>query len=456
MSTATAGPHMMLRSLAYLTALVLVPAACTDANDDKPDDELFELGEPGKADGVLSSAERARLLTAFDEAITAGEAVVAQLEQEIAQLEARHAQKRQEADNLVWRIQQREAELQTQYNNNLILCAFFPNPATCVLANYLLNDSVLQQYKRDLEAARAEQQRVVQEVSRYQARRSDIRARVAEIRAGKQRLVTLLQDNTLPPPPEALADAPAAAAEHGRLAVMNGLHSAVQEEIAELVELRNAAVELANVLDQSVATLRAIEHSVELLVQRQRDRFMDALAALTSGNPAAAAEKWLEDALAVRTRELLNRLEWPLNEFARHLATSRGSGDLDALAKRILTKLLAASEPRTFRATTAVQIHDLTRATSALQINDNRAFSALEVFVDIQHTYRGDLVVWLEKGEATWMLSNRTGGSADNLVKTWSLRDVGGVALSGTWRLHIEDKEAGDTGKLRRWELIAR
>ena len=60
-----------------------------------------ELGEPGKADGVASGADRERIERAFDEAVAAGESTVTQLEAEIATLEAGHRQKQAEADALV-------------------------------------------------------------------------------------------------------------------------------------------------------------------------------------------------------------------------------------------------------------------------------------------------------------------------------------------------------------------
>src|SRR5687767_930412 len=140
--------------------LWMVPflVACADAEEDLvKGDDPFEVSDTGKADGtgLLSAQDQARIEAAFDAAVAASEQTIAKLETEIAKLEQQHAQKQAEADALVSRIASREQELRDNYNRNLILCAFFPNPATCILANYLANDSTLSSYKNQLAAARA-------------------------------------------------------------------------------------------------------------------------------------------------------------------------------------------------------------------------------------------------------------------------------------------------------------
>lgn len=441
----------------WFLSLLLITAACVEpAAPDKPDDELFQLGAGGKADDGLSSADKQRLIVAFDEAIASAEQTAQLLEEEIAALEAQHAQKQREADSIVAQIAARESELRDSFNANTLLCLLFPNPATCVLANYLLNDSTLKSYRQKLELAQAEQRRIRAAIAEYGIKRDDLRARVTEIRTGKQQLLTMLEDNTLPPAPPELESDPAAAEAYGRAIVMGDLHAAVRAEIDQLVALRNAAVELANTLDQSVATLRALEHSVEQLVIKQRQRFMEMLFALTSGDPAAKAQKWLDAALAQRTTQLLNSIGWPLGEFARYLASSRGEGDLQRLTKAILEKLLADAQPRIFDAQTAVSIHDHTEATSSLQVSDDRPFTVIEVSVDIEHSYVGDLEVWIERGAHRVTLSDRSGGSGDDLVATYMLPELDGLEVRGTWTLHVADRVAGDVGQLRSWQLIVR
>jgi subtilisin-like proprotein convertase family protein len=56
-------------------------------------------------------------------------------------------------------------------------------------------------------------------------------------------------------------------------------------------------------------------------------------------------------------------------------------------------------------------------------------------------------------------LHSRTGGSTDNLIKTYSsqtllaLNNLRGEDVTGDWKLRISDHERIDTGKLNRWKL---
>ena len=82
----------------------------------------------------------------------------------------------------------------------------------------------------------------------------------------------------------------------------------------------------------------------------------------------------------------------------------------------------------------------------------------LEVSVDITHTYIGDLTVTLLSPAGTQvLLHNRSGGSQDNLVRSFrfadtsSLQALHGQSLQGTWKLRVADLEAVDVGKLNHW-----
>lgn len=77
------------------------------------------------------------------------------------------------------------------------------------------------------------------------------------------------------------------------------------------------------------------------------------------------------------------------------------------------------------------------------------------VSVDIKHTYRGDLVVKLLKdGREVKTLHDRAGGSADDLVETYTLTAAElGSDRNGTYQLAVVDTEAQDTGTLSSWKL---
>lgn len=83
--------------------------------------------------------------------------------------------------------------------------------------------------------------------------------------------------------------------------------------------------------------------------------------------------------------------------------------------------------------------------------------------VEIAHTYIGDLRVDLLVPDGTAIsLHNNTGGSADNLVRTYAvdnlpaLRGVVGKPIRGAWQLRVVDTFRLDEGKLTRWRIAAR
>ena len=86
--------------------------------------------------------------------------------------------------------------------------------------------------------------------------------------------------------------------------------------------------------------------------------------------------------------------------------------------------------------------------------------SGIEVYVDITHTYQGDLIVDLTSPDGTTViLHNRTGGSVDDilgwypspLVPDGDLDNFIGENTDGDWTLHISDNAGADTGILNEW-----
>ncbi|MFF9849730.1 M28 family metallopeptidase [Streptomyces litmocidini] len=79
--------------------------------------------------------------------------------------------------------------------------------------------------------------------------------------------------------------------------------------------------------------------------------------------------------------------------------------------------------------------------------------STLKVGVDIVHTYIGDLVVDLIAPDGSvYNLSNRAGGSADNINQTYTVNASTEVA-NGTWKLRVQDKASVDTGYISGFKL---
>ncbi|MGW1881240.1 M28 family metallopeptidase [Streptomyces sp. NPDC001970] len=80
--------------------------------------------------------------------------------------------------------------------------------------------------------------------------------------------------------------------------------------------------------------------------------------------------------------------------------------------------------------------------------------SALQVGVDIKHTWRGDLVIDLVAPDGTaYRLKNSSGSdSADNVITTYTV-NASSEAANGTWQLRVQDVAAQDTGYIDSWKL---
>ncbi len=107
-----------------------------------------------------------------------------------------------------------------------------------------------------------------------------------------------------------------------------------------------------------------------------------------------------------------------------------------------------------FENTADVQISDLQTVESPITVSrSGNAPSNLKVAVRIIHTYRGDLVVNLVAPDgSTYLLHNGSGGSADNLIGTYTVNASSEVA-NGVWKLRVYDRYSGDTGYIDSWSL---
>ncbi|MGW9438943.1 M28 family metallopeptidase [Streptomyces sp. NPDC055607] len=131
----------------------------------------------------------------------------------------------------------------------------------------------------------------------------------------------------------------------------------------------------------------------------------------------------------------------------------------DAIAHAVWTLSAGSTTPPTgkvFENTADVSIPDNGAAvTSTVNVTGvtGNAPSNLAVGVDIVHTYRGDLVVDLVAPDGSvYSLSNRSGGSADNIVQTFTVNASSEVA-NGAWKLRVQDKASADTGYINAFKL---
>ncbi len=100
-------------------------------------------------------------------------------------------------------------------------------------------------------------------------------------------------------------------------------------------------------------------------------------------------------------------------------------------------------------------IRDYTTVESPITVSGRtgNAPNPTAVAVDIRHTYRGDLLVQVVAPDGSlYTLSNRSGGSADNIIGTYSV-NLGSELRNGTWRLRVNDNAGGDTGYINSWSI---
>ncbi|WP_229693287.1 M28 family peptidase [Lentzea pudingi] len=79
--------------------------------------------------------------------------------------------------------------------------------------------------------------------------------------------------------------------------------------------------------------------------------------------------------------------------------------------------------------------------------------AASVVTVRIVHPYVGDLTVALIAPDgSSYTLHNRSGGSADNIDRTYTA-NVSGEGANGTWKLRVRDLAASDVGTIDTWGI---
>lgn len=94
-------------------------------------------------------------------------------------------------------------------------------------------------------------------------------------------------------------------------------------------------------------------------------------------------------------------------------------------------------------------------------VTQNFAISAVEVFVNISHTFRGDLLIQLVHDKTTVLLQNNADDSdyhpdvlgtyPTTLTPEEPLSAFHGTISGGTWTLQIKDDYSGDQGTLHQW-----
>jgi serine protease AprX len=108
----------------------------------------------------------------------------------------------------------------------------------------------------------------------------------------------------------------------------------------------------------------------------------------------------------------------------------------------------------------AIPDNDANGISTSMTITAAGTVRGIKVWIDITHTWIGDLRVLLTApaGDEV-VLHDRSGGGQDNLINTYSeetlaaLTTLTGKPAQGTWTLRVMDLAGRDVGKLNRWGL---
>jgi len=180
-------------------------------------------------------------------------------------------------------------------------------------------------------------------------------------------------------------------------------------------------------------------------------------------NRAGASTNDLVKSYDVLTTPNLARLKGKSIRGNWKLTVSDHAGiDTGKLRRWDLTIQLAATRliERESNPAAAIPDNDPTGISDSIHIKTGGSIKNVILWVDITHTWIGDLRVGLTPPDGNEIiLHDQTGGSQDNLIKTFSVDNVAalktlqGKSVLGVWKLHVADLAGRDTGKLNRWGL---
>ena len=98
--------------------------------------------------------------------------------------------------------------------------------------------------------------------------------------------------------------------------------------------------------------------------------------------------------------------------------------------------------------------NNTTGVQSTISVPTSGVAGTVTVDVNIVHPYIGDLIVdLLAPDGSVYVLHNRTGGSADNIVQTYTVSGASSEQKNGSWRLRARDRAAQDVGYINSWTL---
>lgn len=444
----------------FVAPLLLAACAVSPIQKIEDDAEPFFLNLEGdtKADGsidLLSAAERARLEQALVEAIGAIDARIATLETEIAKLEAQNTAKENDVAALIRSIEARKVEVEAEYNrkrdNALIFCLFgYCDLGAVSLIAAMDDDARLQELNRNLATARQQQTDIQAGIARYNTERAGLRAKIAALRPTHDHLIAILNGTEHATAPTGLEDYPRFVAESTRYNTLVALQANGTEHVRLLTQIRDAALSLSDALDAVLPTLRAFEEAAQRAVEASRRASFELIRMLLSGDPHAAAARWLENRIASETKKMLSSAGFLVGDFVAYLM-----GDVtDAELERRIIESIREEQRETliFNATlfdeTAIPDNSERGVSETAAFDGTDTVSEVSVDVRVEHTFRGDLQIVVSHDGRESIVFNQTGGSRDDITEAFRVADFAGAEMGGDWTVTVRDLAAEDTGKV--------
>jgi len=143
-------------------------------------------------------------------------------------------------------------------------------------------------------------------------------------------------------------------------------------------------------------------------------------------------------------------------DYRLSVTGTSADGSLTKTVAASLKVLPAGLSELPFANNTPVAIPDNNAAgiVSTINVPNQGVAFGVTVSVNISHTWIGDLLLKLVSPSGKeHTLHNREGGSADNIIKTWTLETFNGESIQGDWKLVVSDNVSLDTGTLNQWSL---
>ena len=449
-----------LFALGWIASVMLAACAASPIQkaEDNADPFVINIEGDTKADGsidLLSAADRARLEQALLDAITAIDARIATLETEIAKLEAQNTAKARDVAALVRSIEARRAEVEAEYNrkrdNALIFCAFgFCDLGAVSLIAAMDDDARLKELNRNLATARQQQTDIQAGIARYNTERDGLRTKIAALRPTHDHLLAILNGTEQATAPAGLDGYPRFVTEATRYNTLLALQENGTEHVQLLTQIRDAALSLSDQLDAVLPTLRAFDEAARRAVRESRRASFELIRMLLTGDPHAAAARWIENRIASETKKMLAGAGFLVGDFVDYLMGTATDEDLE---RRIIESIRAENrETLVFDATLfdSTPIPDNLEAgvSATASFEGSDIVSEVSVGALIEHTYRGDLQIVVAHAGRESIVFNRSGGSRDDVSESFQAADFAGTPMDGEWTVTVRDLAAEDTGKV--------